>query len=271
MPDREPMVLEVTSSGSPLLGGYTLFEGDLEDLLDRLEELLPAERALAVITPNVDQTINLQDDPLLRHAFSAAEIRIADGTPLVLLGRLLGARRLHRLTGADLLIAAASRSKASGWRIVITGGRPEVADLAVAYLRRDHGADVHAVPFPHIANVADPTGRQVVDALAALRPDLVFVCLGSPKQDVWVDHWRDALPPAVYVGAGAAVDFAAGVKARAPRAVQAVGLEWVYRLAQEPRRLARRYLVRDPLFIGIVVRSALRRARRLGSGERSVR
>lgn len=114
-----------------------------------------------------------------------------------------------------------------------------------------------------LSDVDDPASLEVVEALASLEPDLVFVCLGSPKQDVWVSRWRAKLPPAVYIGAGAAVDFVAGTKRRAPRALQRLGLEWAFRLAQEPRRLARRYLVRGPAFAMVAVRSliAARRSR----------
>jgi glycosyltransferase involved in cell wall biosynthesis len=94
-----------------------------------------------------------------------------------------------------------------------------------------------------------------VARLRSLRPDIVFLCLGFPLQEAWWAHWRDRLPAAVYVGAGAAVDFAAGVRSRAPRAVQRLGMEWCWRLAQEPRRLAHRYLVRGPRFLVVAARS----------------
>ena len=247
--------MSVTEDGAVLLAGQELFLGGPRELLGRIAELVPADRVHAVITPNVDQTLTMQEDPALRRAYDEATLRITDGTPLVVLGRLLGADGLIRLTGADLLVYAARRAPKEGWRIALTGGAPDVADHAAEHLREQYGADVVAVPFPRIGSVDDPASSSVIDALTEVAPDLVFVCLGSPKQDTWVSHWRDALPPAVYIGAGAAVDFVAGTKKRAPRAVQRAGGEWLFRLAQEPRRLAGRYLVRGPHFIAVAYRS----------------
>lgn len=255
------VLVTVDRAGHPSLAGNPLFQGDLTGLLDHLEALLPASRALALITPNVDQAISLRTDEPFRESFEAADILIADGTPIVVLGRLLGAKRLRRLTGADLLPAAAERAARAGWRIALTGGRSDITDKAAANLRAAYGSEVVSVHFPLISSVDDPASRDVVEELRALRPDLVFVCLGSPKQDVWVHRWRGELPPAVYIGAGAAVDFAAGVKTRAPRLVQRLGAEWLFRLAQEPRRLAGRYILRGPKFLLIAVQSVAARLR----------
>lgn len=251
------MLLTVDAEQRAYLAGHELFTGDFTALLDHIDDLLPATRAYAVMTPNVDQTVNLRDNAELMAAFAAADLRIVDGTPLVMLGRALGARGLRRLTGADLLPATIEQAAARGWRVVVTGGAPGVSEQAVEHLVSTYQADVTSVPFPKISTPDDPVGAEVIDALKAARPDVVFVCLGSPKQDVWIAEWRDRLPPALYIGAGAAVDFAAGVKSRAPRAVQVVGAEWLYRLGQEPRRLAKRYLQRGPLFIVIAGRSAV--------------
>jgi len=163
----------------------------------------------------------------------------------------------ERHTGADLLPLVAAQARRLGWRIAVTGGEEHIARIAAETLRRRFDADVVAVPFPRITSVEDDGSRKVVDELVQLKPDLVFVCLGSPKQDVWVSHWRSELPPALYVGAGAAVDFVAGTKKRAPATIQRLGAEWIYRLVQEPRRLARRYLIRGPRFVYIALRSLL--------------
>jgi len=249
--------MAVHPSGTVTLAGRELFLGDQHELLGRIESLLPARDVHTVITPNVDQTLNLLDDPSLRRAYDEAEIRITDGFPLVKLGHMLGAPRLERLTGSDLLPLVAQLACARGWRIAVTGGAEAIGELAAQTLREQFGADVVAIPFPRIASVDDEASRFVVDELVRIKPDLVFVCLGSPKQDVWVSHWRSELPPALYVGAGAAVDFVAGTKRRAPMIVQRLGAEWIFRLIQEPRRLGRRYLIRGPRFLYIAARSVI--------------
>ena len=249
--------------GTVTLAGQELFLGGADDLVAAIDALLPAREVHTVITPNVDQTLTLRGDEGLGLAYDEAAIRITDGFPLVVLGHRLGAHRLERLTGADLLPLAAQVAAERGWRIALTAGGPGVAAHAAAVLRDRVDADVVSVEFPRLSSVDDPASLDVVEALADLEPDLVFVCLGSPKQDVWVSHWRAKLPPAVYIGAGAAVDFVAGTKKRAPVILQRLGLEWAFRLAQEPRRLARRYLVRGPAFAVVAVRSlvAARRSR----------
>lgn len=247
--------------GSVLLAGRELFLGGIDALVETIAELLPTREVHTIITPNVDQVLTMRTSETLGQAYDEASIRITDGFPLVVLGRRLGARRLERLTGADLLPIAAQVAAARGWRIAVTGGGPGVAAHAAAILRDRHGGDVVAVDFPRIKDVDDGASVRVVEELAAIEPDLVFVCLGSPKQDVWVSRWRGKLPPAVYIGAGAAVDFVAGTKRRAPVVLQRLGLEWFFRLLQEPRRLAHRYLVRGPAFALVAARS-LRAARR---------
>src|SRR5690606_30422251 len=120
---------------------------DLEDALDHLARIVPVDRVTTVITPNVDQTLLLERDPALARAYEQSDLLLVDGAPVVMLGRMLGARRLHRVTGADLLPAVAGRAARAGWRIVVTGGRHDVTELAAERLSARYGADVVAVPF----------------------------------------------------------------------------------------------------------------------------
>ena len=113
----------------------------------------------------------------------------------------------------------------------------------------------------------EAVNARVVNAVQEASPDLVFVCLGAPKQELWMHTHRDVLAPAVMIGLGATLDFIAGDVQRAPAWMSDAGLEWLYRLAQEPRRLAYRYLVRDRAFIGIALRAWLGRRRDGGTAE----
>lgn len=238
------------------IGGHTVFRGGNAALLTSVRALLADGVPRLVVTPNVDQVLRAATDPAAARAFAEASLLLADGAPLVALARALGDGELRRHTGADLLERLAAEAGRSGWRLAIVGGRPEVARAAARRLRDAHpAAEVHAVEIPELASSDDPAGEPAVARLLSLRPDIVFLCLGFPLQESWWAHWRERLPAAVYVGAGAAVDFAAGVRSRAPRAVQRLGMEWCWRLAQEPRRLAHRYLVRGPRFVLVVARS----------------
>jgi N-acetylglucosaminyldiphosphoundecaprenol N-acetyl-beta-D-mannosaminyltransferase len=246
-----PQVILECQGNRVLLAGRPLFTGSEDELVERLQVLVEARRVALVMTPNVDQTLDLS-------SFDHADLRTMDGMPLVLLARLLGARGAKRNTGADLLPVLASRSAARRWRIVVTGSSEGASTTAIHRLQEQFpGAMVSAIGFPRISDVGDPASEAVITQLRRVAPDFVFVCLGAPKQEAWVRRWRDELPPAVYIGAGAAVDFAAGDMSRAPRLVQALAMEWAWRLVREPRRLFRRYLVKGPRFIEVVVDSVL--------------
>lgn len=254
------MTVQVDAGGTASILGAELFTGDIEALLTTIGVLASSDRAHLVITPNVDQVLTLEDDAHARETFRAASLRIADGAPVVALARMLGARGITRITGTDLLRVAAARADTLGWRIAVVGG----SDEALLALEPHDGVTVFRLPIIPDAR-DDDASLPAVRALGSFAPHLTFVCLGSPKQEFWFARWQDELPPGVYVGAGAAADFLAGVFRRAPRILQVLGLEWAWRLAQEPRRLAHRYLVKGPRFLGVALRS-LRTGRRPAAG-----
>jgi N-acetylglucosaminyldiphosphoundecaprenol N-acetyl-beta-D-mannosaminyltransferase len=233
------------------------------DLLDEIDSLTRRPGPHLVITPNVDMVVRLATSVSWNSVFRQGDLYIADGRPVVALCRLMGARRTERLTGADLLMASAAAAKDRDWRIALVGGSDHTQALAIGRLNQTYpGSNLLPIKTPHFASGRDPEARTVVDRLRETRPDLVFLCLGSPKQELFFAQLKDHLPPAVYVGAGAAVDFAAGTAPRAPVIVQRLGLEWLHRLAHDPRRLARRYLVRDPAFLPIAAASVARHVAR---------
>lgn len=259
--DRASAPWLLRSDGEQLsLGSTPLFGKDRATLLANIRTLRDTRTPTFILTLNVDQLVSTCAVPGLRPLVTRSDLVTIDGAPIVAMGRLLGGPRAHRNTGADMLPLVAAHAAEQGWRVVVCGGGPGAAAAAAANLRlRFPGADVQSVPMPDLVSASDPRAASAVEALTQTRPDVVFLCLGFPLQEQWFAHWRARLPDAVYVGAGAAVDFAAGRVRRAPRWVRRVGAEWCWRLALEPRRLAHRYLVRGPRFIGISVRSAFSR------------
>ena len=253
-----PTTLRFHPDGKLTLAGEPLFSQSAEVLLERIRSMRRTAEPVLVVTPNVDQTIDLERDPEFRGAYQDAALRLIDGAPLSMLARLLGATGVHRHTGADLLPFLVSRSEREGWTVAVAGGSAGVSKLAVARLQALYpGANVVNVPFPHLTVVDDPRSLEVVDELSRVSADIVFLCLGAPKQEIWFTRWRSVLPPGVYIGAGAAVDFAAGTARRAPSVLRRVGAEWLWRLAQEPTRLRTRYLVKGPTFLAIAYRSLM--------------
>lgn len=248
--------------GNAYILGRPVLSGNMADALEAFAQLRGAGGTHLVVTANVDHLLDLDDRTELAHAYERASLRTVDGMPVLWTLRALGAQNVHRVTGADLLEETAAASARTGWRIVVTGGSTPVLREAVAQLRRKHpGADLHAVPMPFLSDPADARSRSVISDLHECRPDITFLCMGAPKQESWYVEWRESLPEGIYIGAGAAVDFAAGTKSRAPRLLQRTGFEWTWRLAQDARRLAPRYLVKGPRFLSVFVR-AMQHSRR---------
>ncbi|MDF6099778.1 WecB/TagA/CpsF family glycosyltransferase [Gordonia hongkongensis] len=237
------------------IGGVPVVVGGIDDVLSKVEGLVQAQAPKLVVTPNVDHLIRLETSEESRRGYAEADLALLDGVPVAKLASFLGSRPVTRNTGADLLLDVCRKAGKNGWRIVITGGETATAETAAQNLRQQAGADVVAVPFPFVNSVDDPACLEVIEQLTQLRPDVVFICLGSPKQEAWYARWKHQLPPAVYVGSGAAVDFAAEKVRRAPDVMQRHGLEWLWRLASEPRRLWRRYLLEGPKFLPIAAQA----------------
>ena len=220
------------------------------------------ERALAralrgyVVTPNVDHLVQYRDSEAFRAACDAAALRLADGMPIVWASRLLGRPLRARVTGSDLLPMLCQVAAAHGHTVFLLGGGAGVAERASLRLRaRFPGLRIAGVYAPPDHFERDPEATEAaVRAVNAARPSLLFAALGTPKQELWVHRNWSRLDAVVAVCCGAALDFAAGVQVRAPRWMQRAGLEWLWRLAHDPGRLWRRYLVRDAAFVGIFLK-----------------
>ncbi|KAF1045994.1 WecB/TagA/CpsF family glycosyltransferase [Xylophilus sp.] len=221
--------------------------------------------AWVVVTPNVDHLVRLDADPAFRQAYAQADLVFADGMPVVWASRLLGQPLPGRVTGADLFVELARGAAAQGLGIFVLGGQPgQEAALAASFARVYPGlrVDIHAPSMQF-----DPLGAEAEEAVRrvnAARPAFVFTCLGSPKQERWALGHRERIDAAAILCVGAAMEFALGIKRRAPHWMRNAGLEWAWRLASEPRRLWRRYLVQGLRFVPLVwrERAAQRAARR---------
>lgn len=227
----------------------------LPQALAAVERLVQTGEGGMVVTPNVDHVVTAETVPALSDAYAAADLSLADGMPILWAARLLGHPLPEKLSGSDLVIPIALLAAARGWRLYLCGGGPGVAEAAAARLRADTGVTIAGFDSPRIALDGGPDdGAAAVARIRDARPHLVYVGLGSPKQEVWMNRIAEDVRPAVTLGIGASLDFLAGRVRRAPRWVSQAGLEWAYRLVREPRRLWRRYLVRDPRFALIVLR-----------------
>lgn len=236
---------------------------DLAGALDAIEVLVDRGQGGAVFTPNVDHFVVAERREDFRGAYAAADLSLADGKPVVWASRLLGEPLPAKVSGSDLVMPLMDRAASKGWRVFLCGGPPGVAEIAAERLRARGVAVVGtAAPFvPADLSEGDPEGDQAAAVIRAAQPHLVVVGFGAPKQELWIASRLAELRPTVLLGLGASIDFLAGRARRAPAWVSHAGLEWLWRLAHEPRRLWRRYLVQDPAFAGIVWRELRRRRR----------
>lgn len=227
---------------------------NLVEALDYCEVLLRAGKRGLVVTPNTDHIVKLSHDSVFREAYERAVIIVADGTPLVLASYVLGKPLKSRVPGAALLPAVCERATQRGWRLFFLGGRPGVARLAAARLtERYSGLNVVGTYAPPFGFESDPAEcRRIVTMVNAARPDILFVGVGAPKQEKWSAAYLEDVRTSLIFCTGAAYDFAAGTVQRAPLWVQRIGLEWLFRLLQEPRRLWKRYLIDSLAFLPIV-------------------
>lgn len=250
------------------LGGLPVDRLDMHAALERMTSLVEAGKGGTVFTPNVDHVVLATEDAAFLRAYAAVDLSLADGMPVVWASRLLGEPLPEKISGADLVGPLLALSAAKGWRVYLLGGREGVAVRAADALVRRHPAlAVVGAAGPRV-DLSEPASAraQVIADIRAAAPDIVLVCFGAPKQELWIHESAAALRPAVLLGVGASIDFLAGTSSRAPAWMSASGLEWAYRLAHEPRRLWRRYLVHDRKFVGIVARELLQRAESMAAG-----
>lgn len=232
--------------------------------LDAIAAMVTSGRGGSVLTPNLDHVVLADEHEGFRRAYEGASLCLVDGMPLLWASRLLGAPLPEKVSGSDLVWPLLERARAQGWRVYLLGGAPGVGQRAAErILERLPGIVVAGVDAPTINMDALASSRaDVIERIRAANADLVLVGLGAPKQELWIAEAAPALAHPVLLGVGASLDFLAGTLRRAPEWMSASGLEWLFRLKQEPRRLWRRYLVRDPRFALILLRDLWARGTR---------
>jgi N-acetylglucosaminyldiphosphoundecaprenol N-acetyl-beta-D-mannosaminyltransferase len=212
-----------------------------------------------LVTANLDFLRRHARDAAARALYAEADLAVADGMPLVWAARLQGDRMPERVAGSSLIWLIAERAAREGRSLYFLGGDPATNEKAGAELAaRWPGTKLVGTASPMVSS--PPTAEQLAafapDVVRA-RPDVLLVGMGSPKQEHVIRALRPQLPGCWMIGVGASFSFVAGTISRAPAWMQRVGLEWTWRLAQEPGRLARRYLLEDLPFAGELFGSAL--------------
>lgn len=232
------------------------------ELLEVVRRVWTAGQGGSIIPVNIDVALAVSRDAALAELVATGSLVIADGMPLVWAARAGGKILPERIPGSSLMFPLSGAAAADGKSVFLLGGAVGVPERAAAALvARNPNLRIAGTDSPPFGfDQTDEGVQNVVDAVTAAAPDLVFVGLGFPRQERLIQRLRQALPTAWYVACGGGIPMAAGVVSRASPTVQRLGLEWVHRLALEPRRLGRRYLLDDlPFAVTLLVRSAARR------------
>lgn len=262
-PEHRGDVMELRDELGQAHGGVRFYVGDLPTLLRRLAPEPVRGQMIAVC--NTHMLVTAGRDPALAQAMRDAAAVICDGQPIAWLLSLVSGRRAPRITGPDLFEAALAGALGPG-RIALVGGSAPTRARLAARLPEARRGDVLFLDPGQIAE-GDGPSETIAAALRAFAPRHVFVSLGCPKQEKWMAR-AIAHVPATFIGVGAAFDYGTGEIRRAPRIMQVMGGEWLYRMTQQPR-LARRYLTTIAPFLLIFARglvAAARRRRETGEG-----
>lgn len=237
-----------------LIDPYTLDEAIEEIIRYASSTASPAY----VVTPNAQHILLLQQDSAFREAYRNALLVVPDGVPLLWAATFLRTPLRGRVNGTDLFEKLCAVAAQQGLRVFLLGGNPGSADGAAQTLRLRH-------PQLQVAGYCPPRGfekdpielGQITAKIKSAMPHLLFVGLGSPKGEQWIYSYHREVGVPISVGVGASLDLVAGVFKRAPKHMQERGLEWLYRLLIEPRRLWRRYLLGNPRFLWQVLKQRI--------------
>lgn len=233
---------------------------DYDEVIEAMFAAIGANERIFVCCTPASSLVYARDDAALQAALAEAAIVTPDGMGVVHAARLLGEKIADRVYGPDLMALACDRAAASDVKIWLYGGTNEaaLAQLETALEARHKGLKIVGSHSPPHRELNDAELDEIAASINADNPSIVWVGLGSPKQEIWMHKMRPRLNAPVLVGVGAAFDFHAGRVAQAPSWMQKLSLEWLFRVLQEPRRLGARYLKTLPRFVALVVRQKLR-------------
>jgi len=228
----------------------------MEEVLDRVHQTIAGRGRLRIGVVNAAKLVHMRRDPTLRADVLSSDLVLADGTAVIWASRVLGRPLPERVAGIDLMLGMFRRGHEHGYRIYCLGATDEVLSSAIRRIAEEYpGVEVAGSHHGYFNMLEEAL---IVADIARACPDIVLVGISSPKKEHFLSSWGDRLDVPVCHGVGGSFDVLAGKVRRAPLAWQRLGLEWLYRVKQEPRRLWRRYLSTNTVFCALVLAAWLR-------------
>ncbi len=242
-PERKPDPIVEEPLHPPIVVlGVPFAHLTIAEAIADMERMVASRQPHYVVTANVDFVVQSLEDEELRRILLEADRVVCDGTPLIWASQMLGNPLPERVAGADLVPLLLGLSARKGYRVFFLGGEPEVAGRAIENAKVAYpGVNICGHYSPPFKPLLEMDHEEIIRQVRAAQPDFLFVSFGCPKAEKWISMHHRNLGVPVSIGVGGTIDFLAGRVKRAPQWMQRAGLEWMYRLGQEPRRLYRRY------------------------------
>lgn len=224
------------------------------ETLDAIDKLILQNKNAYVVTPNVDHIVQLEKGGELCEVYKNADLILTDGKPLLWIANLYGTPIKEKISGSDLFPKLCQMAADKGYRMYFLGAADGVAAKAADNLMKKYpGLQVVGTYSPPFGFEKDANEMQrIIEQIKQVKPQILIVGLGCPKQELFILHNKDKLGVPISLGLGASLDFEAGNIKRAPNWMSDVGLEWLYRITQDPKRLAKRYLVDDMKILKLI-------------------
>lgn len=226
----------------------------MAEAIESADALVRKNQGAYILTPNVDHLVLIESHKDLADAYDSADLILTDGMPIVWFSRLFGKPVKEKISGSDFLPKLCERAVQKNYRMFLLGAADDVAKMAAQKLRQAYpGLIVAGTYSPPINFESNPEEMTKIDALIHnAKPDILVVALGCPKQEVFIYKNRERWNVPLSIGVGASLDFIAGRVKRAPKWMSEHGMEWLYRMMQEPGRMFKRYVLRDWRFMKLL-------------------
>ncbi|WP_118976669.1 WecB/TagA/CpsF family glycosyltransferase [Taibaiella koreensis] len=229
----------------------------MAETVDRIDKAIAGKKPLHHVVVNVAKLVNMQRNPELKASVVASDIINADGQGVVWAARLLGRPLPERVAGIDLMGNLVALAHDKNYRIFFFGAKEEVVKKVVEKYSEQYSPAIIAGYRNGYYTAADEPS--IAESIAASDADILFVAITSPKKEIFLNQYKDIIQTPFIMGVGGSFDVVSGITKRAPLWMQRAGLEWFFRVLQEPRRMWKRYLVTNTLFLGYLVRECFRK------------